>query len=108
MKEITMRTMMLVSPIVLLLAGSGGAFAQSGQGGYLGLNPGANAPSVSQDPVEPPPVHVSGQGGYLGENAGENQPTASQEVVKPPPVQGSHEGGYLGLVPGGFSQDSRR
>jgi hypothetical protein len=106
--EITMRIMMLVSPIILLLAGGEAAFAQSGQGGYLGLNPGENLPSVSQDSVRPPSVNGSGQGGYLGKNAGENQPTASQDVVKPPPVQGSHEGGYLGLAPGEYSQESRR
>jgi len=48
------------------LALSAGAFAQSGQGGYLGLNPGgqlAAAPSAVPHPG-------SGQGGYLGVNPG--------------------------------------
>jgi hypothetical protein len=95
-QEITMRTTILMAPIVLLLAGGGTAFAQSGQGGYLGQTPGKDVPSVSQDLVKPPPAQGSGQGGYLGEKAGGSLPTASQDPMKPPPAQGSREGGYLG------------
>jgi hypothetical protein len=98
--ETMMRITILMTPIILLLAGSGAAVAQSGQGGYLGKNPGANLESASQDPVKPPPVQGSGQGGYLGENVGANLPSASQDPVKPPPVEGSREGGYLGSKPG--------
>lgn len=95
-----MRTTILMTPIILLLVGGGPAFAQSGQGGYLGKNPGANLESASQDRAKPSPVQGSGQGGYLGENVGANLPSASQDPVKPPPVQGSGEGSYLGIAPG--------
>jgi hypothetical protein len=95
-----MRTTMMMTPIVLLLAGSGVALAQSGQGGYLGKDPGAHLESVSQDPVKPPPVEGSGQGGYLGEKNGAHLETPAQDPVKPPPVEGSREGGYLGSTPG--------
>jgi hypothetical protein len=102
-----MRTTILMTPIFLLLAG-GVAFAQSGQGGYLGKNPGANLESASQDPVKPPPLQGSGQGGYLGEQVGENQPSAAQDPVKPPPVEGSREGGYLGIPPATITPVSGR
>jgi hypothetical protein len=98
-----MRATMLMTPVFLLLAG-GVALAQSGQGGYLGKNPGATLESASRDSVKPPPVHGSGQGGYLGEKAGDNQQSASQQRVAPPPVQGSREGGYLGQAPGGAAR----
>ncbi|MEJ0070057.1 MAG: hypothetical protein WDO24_16565, partial [Pseudomonadota bacterium] len=84
------RSIMLAG--ALLVATAGGAFAQSHQGGYLGLNPGANVP-VSHG-VEP--QVGSGQGGYLGLNPGADL-TASASSA---PVQGSHEGGYLGMIPG--------
>jgi hypothetical protein len=106
-KEITMRSTILMAPIALLLASGGTAFAQSGQGGYLGQTPGKDVPSVSQDPVNPPPVQGSGQGGYLGEKAGGNLLTASQDPMKPPPEQGSREGGYLGQAPGGLPPAQR-
>lgn len=102
-----MRTAILMAPIALLLVG-GAALAQSGQGGYLGQNPGANLPSASQDAVKPPPVQGSGEGGYLGEKVGENLPSASQDPMQPPPVKGSGEGGYLGLVPGAAAPVSGR
>jgi hypothetical protein len=91
--EITMRNTILVTPILVLLA-SGAAFAQSGQGGYLGKNP--TTVETTSQAVKPPAVAGSGQGGYLGEKAGENQLTASQDPVKPPPATGSGRGGYLG------------
>jgi len=62
----SMRKILFAAVAVAGLAVSGGAFAQSGQGGYLGLNPGgqvAAAPSAVPHPG-------SGQGGYLGQNAG--------------------------------------
>ena len=94
-----MRTLMVMTSVGLLLT-AGAALAQSGQGGYLGLNPGKNLESVSQDPVKPPPVEGSGQGGYLGEKNGAHLESVSQDPVKPPPVEGSREGGYLGSTPG--------
>jgi hypothetical protein len=58
--------MILAAVAVATLAFSGGAFAQSHQGGYLGLNPGGNLVAAA-----PAPADVgSHQGGYLGENAG--------------------------------------
>ena len=80
----------------LLLATATGAFAQSGQGGYLGINPGANVPVSHRVEVAQGSGHGSGQGGYLGLNPGADQ-TPSRDVA---PVHGSGEGGYLGLIPG--------
>jgi hypothetical protein len=61
-----MRKVFLAALTVAALAFSGGAFAQSHQGGYLGLNPAGN-----QVAAAPAPSDVgSHQGGYLGENAG--------------------------------------
>jgi len=102
-----MRTLMVMTSVGLLLT-AGAALAQSGQGGYLGLNPGKNLESVSQDPVKPPPVDGSGQGGYLGENPGKNLESAAQDPVKPPPVEGSRQGGYLGEDPGANASGSSR
>jgi len=102
-----MRTLIVMTSVGLLLT-AGGAFAQSGQGGYLGVNPGKNLESASQDPVKPPPVRGSGEGGYLGVNPGKNLESASQDPVKPPPVHGSGEGGYLGLNPGEDASASNR
>jgi hypothetical protein len=79
----------------LLLATTGGAFAQSHEGGYLGINPGAHV-AVSHGIDQ---QTGSGQGGYLGLNPGANL-TASATTV---PAQGSHEGGYLGMIPGAAS-----
>src|SRR5882757_2023525 len=64
--ETDMRNIVLTTATILLLA-TGMAHAQSGQGGYLGKNPGADLPAASTDV---PPIHGSGQGGYLGENPG--------------------------------------
>jgi len=100
-----LRTIMM-SAVALLLAG-GPVLAQSGQGGYLGENPGKNLLSASQDPVKPPPVDGSGQGGYLGEDAGAKLLSASQDPVKPPPVEGSGQGGYLGENPGGLETQTQ-
>jgi hypothetical protein len=61
-----MRKILFAAVAVASLAVSAGAFAQSGQGGYLGLNPGgqlAAAPSAQPHPS-------SQQGGYLGVNPG--------------------------------------
>lgn len=77
----------------LILLG-GAAFAQSGQGGYLGKNPAANAPTGEPTPP-PPPEQGSGQGGYLGKDPA---PEASVPIP-PPPERGSGQGGYLGKDP---------
>jgi len=61
-----MRKILFAAVAVASLAFSAGAFAQSGQGGYLGINPGsqvAAAPSAQPHPG-------SQQGGYLGINPG--------------------------------------
>ena len=102
-----MRTTILMTPLLLLL-GSGIALAQSGQGGYLGENPGKNAPAASKDVTKPSSVLGSGQGGYLGENAGKGLPIASQDPIKPPPERGSGQGGYLGMTPGATTPASGR
>jgi hypothetical protein len=58
--------MILAAVAAATLAFSGGAFAQSQQGGYLGLNPAGH-----QVASTPAPADVgSRQGGYLGQNAG--------------------------------------
>src|SRR5258706_8646765 len=91
-QERPMNTRCLTLAAGLLLATATGAFAQSNQGGYLGLNPGANVP-VSHGTGIP---QGSGQGGYLGEHPGADL-TASRAAT---PVHGSGQGGYLGLIPG--------
>ncbi|MEJ0068658.1 MAG: hypothetical protein WDO24_07965 [Pseudomonadota bacterium] len=63
-----MRKILFAVVAVAGLAFSGGAFAQSGQGGYLGANPGGHLTATS--PVAP--QLGSMQGGYLGQNAGAN------------------------------------
>jgi hypothetical protein len=77
----TPRTLALVA--VLFLATAPSAFAQSHQGGYLGLNPAHDlaARTVPTDPA--PPAAPSGQGGYLGLNAG-----AHLGPVTPQPTTG--------------------
>jgi len=65
-RGLLMRHWLVLSAAAVLLA-SGAAYAQSGQGGYLGKNPGANAPT---GPASPPAAQGSGQGGYLGANPG--------------------------------------
>jgi hypothetical protein len=87
-----MRTAILTT--VVLLASST-AFAQSGQGGYLGENPGKNLPTASQDATK---LQGSGQGGYLGKNPAKDVPVAARQQGTPP--HGSGEGGYLGSTPG--------
>ena len=78
------------SPGVLLA--SGGAFAQSHQGGYLGSNPGAHvAPRIAA-----PAAKGSGQGGYLGLSPGGHQAASTEPLID----SGSGQGGYLGLNPG--------
>ncbi len=61
-----MTTRSLILAGGLLLATTASAFAQSHQGGYLGLNPGAGVPASHGVAVE----HGSGQGGYLGIDPG--------------------------------------
>jgi len=67
--------------------GAGGAVAQSQQGGYLGINPGAHQTS-SAGPVEklgPSRIPGSGQGGYLGLNPGAHLtplPRAEEEAAE--------------------------
>jgi hypothetical protein len=58
---------------MLLLGAVPAAFAQSHQGGYLGVNP-AHDLAARSAPIEVPaaPEHYSGQGGYLGLNNGEH------------------------------------
>lgn len=81
-----MRNILLTTTAILLL-GTGMAFAQSGQGGYLGLNPGGHLATSTQPP---PPEFGSGQGGYLGKNPGDHLATPTQ----PPPAEfGSGQGG---------------
>jgi hypothetical protein len=88
-----MRSLALAGALVLTTAGA--AFAQSGQGGYLGLNPGANVPVSHGLGI----TQGSGQGGYLGENPGADQ-TSSAAAAR---TQGSGDGGYLGMIPGSNS-----
>lgn len=76
----------------VLLGAAGAAFAQSHQGGYLGINPGAGL--AASGPAEP--EHGSGQGGYLGLNPGAGLTAAGPAL----PQHGSGEGGYLGMIPG--------
>jgi hypothetical protein len=70
-----MRHAVKIVAAVAWLGFAGGAGAQSGQGGYLGINPGKGV-GVSTLALAPP--HGSGQGGYLGLNPG-----AGLQPVKP-------------------------
>jgi hypothetical protein len=80
-----MQKMFLAAIVAASLVSTSGAFAQSHQGGYLGLNPGATtAPSI----VPPPPQLGSMQGGYLGKNPGANlqplKPRGTVDASSPP------------------------
>jgi hypothetical protein len=60
-----MRRVLLITTCVALVGFAGAAMAQSGQGGYLGLNPGGHLGTPGT-----PPQMGSLQGGYLGKNPG--------------------------------------
>jgi hypothetical protein len=63
-----MRKLILAAAAAATLMFAGGAFAQSQQGGYLGVNPGGHQTASTAAPA---PADVgSGQGGYLGRNPG--------------------------------------
>ena len=63
-----MRKLLLVATALML--GCGGALAQSGQGGYLGSDPGAAGSAGAPAP------RPSRQGGYLGIDPGAHQQSA--------------------------------
>ena len=86
------RTVLLSGLTAGVLLASGGAFAQSHQGGYLGVNPGAQV--IAHDTVAPA-TKGSGQGGYLGRNLGGKLTPSDQPLVE----DGSGQGGYLGQQP---------
>jgi hypothetical protein len=65
-EEKSMRKLFLAAFAAAALTVSGGAFAQSHQGGYLGLNPAGQLATATA----PSGVPGSHQGGYLGLNAG--------------------------------------
>jgi hypothetical protein len=89
-----MRHMLVAASAASLLLASGAALAQSGQGGYLGKDPGANAPTSA--PREPP-ARGSGQGGYLGKDPGDAAAGSGSGAAGP--TTGSGQGGYLGRNP---------
>jgi len=75
-----MRKTFLAALAVAMLAFSGGAFAQSHQGGYLGQNPGGQLATTG-----PSAVGGSHQGGYLGLNHGATLkplPVAEEEAAE--------------------------
>ncbi len=65
-----MRKLILATLAAAAVAYGGTAFAQSHQGGSLGINPGGNQMATTN--VPPPPDIGSRQGGYLGQNPGAN------------------------------------
>jgi hypothetical protein len=70
---------------MLLLGVAPAAFAQSHQGGYLGLNP-AHDVAARTAPTDgsAAPAHGSGQGGYLGlNNGGHLMPAAPEPTTGP-------------------------
>jgi hypothetical protein len=67
-----MRKLILALAALAVLALTPTAFAQSQQGGYLGLNPGGQVASQATTPTQP----NSQQGGYLGQNPGAAQTPA--------------------------------
>jgi hypothetical protein len=62
-----MRRVLTIAITLACLGMAGTASAQSGQGGYLGLNPGKG---VGAGAAPAGPSQGSGQGGYLGLNPG--------------------------------------
>jgi hypothetical protein len=64
-----MRKISMLAGALVLLGTVGTAHAQSGQGGYLGLNPGGQL--VAPAPAAAPQLG-SLQGGYLGKNPGQS------------------------------------
>ena len=87
-----MKRMMLAAAVALMF-GAGAAYAQSGQGGYLGENAAKTQPTASTTAQAP---KTSGQGGYLGEHPAANPAPTTAAA----PQAGSGQGGYLGRAPG--------
>ncbi len=74
-----MRRILMLWVAVACLGVAGTASAQSGQGGYLGLNPGKTQTAGT---TGLPEARSSGQGGYLGRNVGADvKPLAPAAVV---------------------------
>jgi hypothetical protein len=92
-----MRPFLMIAATLACFGMAGTASAQSGQGDYLGLNPGKGAGTFSAPAT---PLHGSGQGGYLGLNPGAG---ISAGTARTAPSRGSGQGGYLGLNPAGRS-----
>jgi len=92
-----MKRFLMIAATLACCGMAGTASAQSGQGGYLGLNPGKNVVPQSA-PVGA--LHGSGQGGYLGLNPGAGVAASTASAA---PRRGSGQGGYLGLNPAGRS-----
>jgi len=88
----------MIAAALVLLGTGGAAYAQSGQGGYLGLNPGKN---VGTSAARSAPAQGSGQGGSLGKNPGAGMSAAASGAA---PRRGSGQGGYLGRNPGDTSK----
>jgi len=79
-------TIAMMGAMALACVGAAGpSLAQSHQGGYLGLDPGAR---LAPPTVAPPPQLGSMQGGYLGRNPGQaatpmRPATASDYLTSP-------------------------
>lgn len=95
-----MRHVLVAASALSLLLSGGVAFAQSGQGGYLGKNPAADAPTGAPNQ---PPATGSGQGGYLGSNPGTSNSGGSGSYPADPNAttgQGNSTYGVPGKVGG--------
>jgi hypothetical protein len=99
-----MRHVLVAASALSLMLGTGVAFAQSGQGGYLGSNPGANAPTGAPNQ---PPQQGSGQGGYLGSNPGGNATSSSGGSGSYPNDPNSGQGNSTYGVPGKVGPDNQ-
>jgi hypothetical protein len=88
-----MRRILTIAAALAFVGTASTAFAQSHQGGYLGLNPGKSVATSAPRATSP----GSGQGGYLGKNPGAGVGAAQAAA----PRRGSGQGGYLGLNPAG-------
>jgi hypothetical protein len=93
--DMRIRTTVATAITATALLVSGAAFAQSNQGGYLGINPGAHLASAGAGAGRAAPTQGSGQGGYLGIDPGAHL----MSIPATPPAQGSGQGGYLGITP---------
>ena len=101
-----MRHVLVAASALSLLLSGGIAFAQSGQGGYLGKDPAAQAPTGAPNQ---PQTQGSGQGGYLGSNPGATNSGSTGGTQSDPSGVGQprNQGGTTYDTPGKVGGEQR-